>query len=80
MLEAIEKPMACCIEEEMEEDKEEEKHEHNVSRLARNRMFLVWLSTEAVAFFHSPSSLFFPAFIFCLVSSIERLSLHGSPN
>ncbi len=42
--------------------------------------FLVWLSTEAVVFFHSPSSLFFPACFFCLVSSIERLSLHGSPN
>ncbi len=46
-----------------------------------NQTILVWLSTEAVAFFHSPSSLFFfPACFFCLVSSIERLSLHGSPN
>ncbi len=30
--------------------------------------------------FHSPSSPYFPCLLPCLVSSIERLSLHGSPN
>ncbi len=41
---------------------------------------LLWHSTEAVAFFHSPSSPYFPCLLSCLISSIERLSLHGSPN
>ncbi len=44
-------------------------------------LFLLWHSTEAVAFFHSPSSPLFSllALLSCLVS-IERLSLHCSPN
>ncbi len=49
----------------------------------RTLLLLLWHSTEAVAFFFfSPSSpLFFPACsLVCLVSSIERLSLHCSPN
>ncbi len=43
---------------------------------------LLWHSTEAVAFFSSPSSPLFSllALLSCHVSSIERLSLHCSSN
>ncbi len=43
---------------------------------------LLWHSTEAVAFFSSPSSPLFSllALLSCHVSSIERLSLHWSSN
>ncbi len=45
-------------------------------------IFLLWHSTEAVAFFSSPSSPLFSllALLYCHVSSIERLSLHCSSN
>ncbi len=45
--------------------------------------FLVWLSTEAVAFFHSPVLPFFPPCLLLLsrlIHLLKRLSLHGSPN
>ncbi len=42
--------------------------------------FLLWHSTEAVAFFTPRPRPYFPCLLSCLVSSIERLSLHGSPN
>ncbi len=42
---------------------------------------LLWHSTEAVAFFTPrPRPYFSLLALSCLVSSIERLSLHGSPN
>ncbi len=44
------------------------------------KLALVWLSTEGGRIFPLPVLSFFPACFFCLVSSIERLSLHGSPN
>ncbi len=40
---------------------------------------LLWHSTEAV-FFTSRPRPYFSCLLPCLVSSIERLSLHGSPN
>ncbi len=41
---------------------------------------LLWHSTEAVAFFTPRPRPYFPCLLSCLVSSIERLSLHCSPN
>ncbi len=43
-------------------------------------MLLLWHSTEAVAFFTPRPRPYFPCLLSCLVSSTERLSLHGSPN
>ncbi len=45
------------------------------------RVILLWHSMEAVAFFTPcPRPYFSLLALSCLVSSIERLSLHGSPN
>ncbi len=54
-------------------------HDHNHSI---SLFLLLWHSTEAVAFFFSPSSPLFSllALLSCHVSSIERLSLHCSSN
>ncbi len=43
-------------------------------------LILVWPFNGGSRILHSPSSPFFPACFFCLVSSIERLSLHCSSN
>ncbi len=40
----------------------------------------LWHSTEPVAFFTPRPRPYFPCLLSCLVSSIERLSLHYSPN